>query len=61
MLRHLTTLVPFHFCWRFGGGYDVSNDIPFWIVDDRGTMRVSLDADATPVEIAADVRALISE
>ncbi|HUI72975.1 MAG TPA: SCO family protein [Spirochaetia bacterium] len=45
----------------FGGGYDVSHDIPFWIVDKQGRMRVSLDADATPADIASDVKALISE
>lgn len=46
---------------RFGGGYDVSHDIPFWIVDKRGMMRVSLDADATPADIAKDIRALSQE
>ena len=45
----------------FGGGYDVSHDIPFWIVDKHGMMRVNLDADATPAEIASDVKALIAE
>jgi cytochrome oxidase Cu insertion factor (SCO1/SenC/PrrC family) len=46
---------------KFGGGYEVSHDIPFWMVDKRGMMRVSLDADATPAEIAFDVRALLAE
>ncbi len=46
---------------RFGGGYDVSHDIPFWIVDKRGMMRVSLDADATPADIARDIRTLSQE
>ena len=45
----------------FGGGYDVSHDIPFWIVDKQGMMRVSLEADATPADIASDVKALIAE
>jgi len=45
----------------FGGGYDVSHDIPFWIVDKKGMMRVSLEADATPADIASDVKALLSE
>ncbi|HVP18861.1 MAG TPA: SCO family protein [Spirochaetia bacterium] len=45
----------------FGGGYDVSHDIPFWIVDKQGRMRVSLDADATPADIALDVRSLLAE
>jgi len=45
----------------FGGGYDVSHDIPFWIMDKKGMMRVSLEADATPAEIASDVKALLSE
>jgi cytochrome oxidase Cu insertion factor (SCO1/SenC/PrrC family) len=45
----------------FGGGYDVSHDIPFWIVDKKGMMRVSLEADATPQDIASDVKTLIAE
>jgi len=45
----------------FGGGYDVSHDIPFWIVDTQGRMRVNLDADATPADIAFDVKALLAE
>ena len=45
----------------FGGGYDVSHDIPFWIVDKQGRMRANLDADATPGDIAFDVKALIAE
>jgi cytochrome oxidase Cu insertion factor (SCO1/SenC/PrrC family) len=45
----------------FGGGYDVSHDIPFWIVDKQGMMRVSLEADANPADIASDVKALIAE
>ncbi len=45
----------------FGGGYDVSHDIPFWIVDKEGMMRVDLEADATPADIASDVKALIAE
>ena len=46
---------------RFGGGYEVSHDIPFWIVDKRGMMRVTLDADASPADIANDLRLLIQE
>jgi cytochrome oxidase Cu insertion factor (SCO1/SenC/PrrC family) len=46
---------------RFGGGYEVSHDIPFWIVDTKGMMLVSLEADATPADIAADLRILLAE
>ncbi len=46
---------------KFGGGYEVSHDIPFWIVDKKGMMRVSLDADATPADIASDIRTLLVE
>jgi cytochrome oxidase Cu insertion factor (SCO1/SenC/PrrC family) len=46
---------------RFGGGYGVSHDIPFWFVDPRGMMRVSLDADASPEDIAKDIKALLQE
>ncbi len=46
---------------KFGGGYDVSHDIPFWIVDTQGRMRVDLEADATPADIAFDVRSLLAE
>jgi protein SCO1/2 len=46
---------------RFGGGYDVSHDVPFWVVDKQGRMRASLGADATPADIVFDVRALLRE
>ena len=46
---------------QFGGGYGVSHDIPFWFVDPHGMMRVSLDADASPQDIARDVRILLQE
>ena len=46
---------------KFGGGYEVSHDTPFWIVDKRGILRVSLGADATPADIAFDVRPLLAE
>jgi len=46
---------------QFGGGYEVSHDIPFWLVDPHGMMRVSLDADATPQDIAKDIRILLQE
>ena len=46
---------------KFGGGYEVSHDTPFWIVDKRGMLRVSLGADATPADIAFDVRSLLAE
>jgi protein SCO1/2 len=46
---------------KFGGGYEVSHDTPFWIVDKRGILRVSLGADATPADIAFDVRSLLAE
>jgi cytochrome oxidase Cu insertion factor (SCO1/SenC/PrrC family) len=46
---------------QFGGGYGVSHDIPFWFVDPRGMMRVSLDADATPQDIAKDIQVLLQE
>jgi cytochrome oxidase Cu insertion factor (SCO1/SenC/PrrC family) len=46
---------------QFGGGYEVSHDIPFWFVDKRGMMRASLDADATPADIAFNVRSLLAE
>jgi protein SCO1/2 len=44
----------------FGGGYDVSHSSPFWIIDRAGKIRASMDADALPTEIAANVRALMS-
>ena len=44
----------------FGGGYDVSHAAPFWIIDRQGRIRVFLDADAKPSDIAADVRALMN-
>lgn len=44
---------------RFGGGYEVSHSVPFWIIDKAGKVRVSLDSNATPSEIVADVRVLM--
>jgi protein SCO1/2 len=44
----------------FGGGYDVSHSTPFWIIDRQGRIRASMDADALPSDIAANVRALMS-
>jgi cytochrome oxidase Cu insertion factor (SCO1/SenC/PrrC family) len=46
---------------RFGGGYEVAHDTPFWIVDKAGLLRASLDADAAPSEIVFDIRALLAE
>ena len=45
---------------KFGGGYDVSHSAPFWIIDRAGKIRASMDADALPSQIAANVRALMS-
>jgi cytochrome oxidase Cu insertion factor (SCO1/SenC/PrrC family) len=44
---------------QFGGGYDVAHSVPFWIIDKSGRVRVSLDSNATPSEIVADVRVLM--
>ena len=44
---------------RFGGGYDVGHSAPFWIVDKKGLIRVGMDADATPSDLAANIRALL--
>jgi len=46
---------------KFGGGYEVSHDIPFWFVDKNGMMRVNLDADANPADIAYNVKSLLGE
>jgi protein SCO1/2 len=43
----------------FGGGYDVSHSAPYWIIDTAGKIRASMDADALPSQIAANVRALM--
>jgi cytochrome oxidase Cu insertion factor (SCO1/SenC/PrrC family) len=44
----------------FGGGYDVSHSTPYWIIDRQGMVRASMDADALPSDIAANVRALMN-
>jgi protein SCO1/2 len=46
---------------QFGGGYEVSHAVPFWIIDRAGNFRVILDADASPQDIASDARILIRE
>ncbi len=43
---------------RFSGGYEVSHSTPYWLIDRSGRMRVSLDADVLPSDIAGDVRIL---
>ena len=49
-----------HIIQQFGGGYDVGHSAPFWIVDKKGMIRLGLDASATPSDIAADVRLLLT-
>jgi cytochrome oxidase Cu insertion factor (SCO1/SenC/PrrC family) len=44
---------------QFSGGYEVAHSVPFWIIDKDGTVRASLDADATPSDIVTDVRLLL--
>jgi len=46
---------------RFGGGYEVSHSTPFWLVDPRGIIRVSLDSSASPADLVTDVRLLLGE
>jgi protein SCO1/2 len=46
---------------QFGGGYEVSHAVPFWIIDRAGNFRAILDADVTPQDIASDARILIRE
>ncbi len=48
-----------HLVDAFGGGYDVSHSAPFWIIDRKGRIRASMDADALPSAIAGNVRALM--
>lgn len=42
----------------FGGGYEVAHSTPIWIIDRAGKIRATMDADALPSQIAANVRAL---
>ena len=44
----------------FGGGYEVAHSTPVWIIDREGRIRVAMESDALPSEIAGDVRALMS-
>jgi protein SCO1/2 len=46
---------------RFGGGYEVTHTVPFWIIDRAGNFRAILDADAAAQDIAGDARLLIGE
>ncbi len=46
---------------QFGGGYEVSHAVPFWLIDRKGNFRAILDADATPQDIAGDARLLMGE
>ena len=44
----------------FAGGYEVAHFAAFHIIDPRGRIRVTLDQDALPGEIAANVRTLLA-
>ncbi len=46
---------------RFGGGYEVTHAVPFWLIDRKGNFRAILEADASPQDIAGDARILIGE
>jgi protein SCO1 len=45
----------------FGGGYEVAHFAAFHIIDRHGKIRVTLDQDALPSEIVANVRTLLAE
>jgi protein SCO1/2 len=46
---------------QFGGGYEVTHTVPFWIIDRKGNFRAILDTDATPQDIAGDAWILVGE
>jgi cytochrome oxidase Cu insertion factor (SCO1/SenC/PrrC family) len=43
----------------FGGGYEVAHFAAFHVIDARGRIRVTLDQDALPSEILANVKVLL--
>jgi len=43
----------------FGGGYDVGHSAPFWIIDKKGVIQAGMDAEATPSDLAANIRTLM--
>ena len=45
---------------QFGGGYEVQHFAAFHIIDQLGRIRVTLDQDALPEEIVANVRILLA-
>jgi cytochrome oxidase Cu insertion factor (SCO1/SenC/PrrC family) len=45
----------------FGGGYDVAHFSAVHFIDRHGRIRVTLDQDALPAEIVANVRTLLAE
>ena len=46
---------------QFGGGYEVGHVALFWFIDKRGNLRATLDSDALPTDIAANLEALLRE
>jgi cytochrome oxidase Cu insertion factor (SCO1/SenC/PrrC family) len=44
---------------RFGGGYEVSHTAPYWIIDPKGKLRVVMDPDVLPADIAANIKAVL--
>ncbi|MGO9307843.1 MAG: SCO family protein [Spirochaetia bacterium] len=44
---------------KFGGGYLVGHSAPFWIIDKKGVIQAGMDADATPSDLASNIRTLL--
>ena len=46
---------------QFGGGYEVGHVALLWFIDKRGNLQATLDSDAPPADIAANLVALLRE
>jgi cytochrome oxidase Cu insertion factor (SCO1/SenC/PrrC family) len=45
---------------KFSGGYQIAHSAPFWIIDRKGNLRVSLDVSATPAQIVENLKSYLT-
>lgn len=45
---------------KYSGGYEIAHSAPFWVVDREGRVRISLDVEATPGQLAEAIQAYLN-
>jgi cytochrome oxidase Cu insertion factor (SCO1/SenC/PrrC family) len=46
---------------KYSGGYQIAHSAPFWIIDRKGNLRVSLDVSASPAQIVENLKAYLTK